>query len=312
MNRVAIITINYNNSADTIALLKSLLAQVGAGDFIYVLDNASALEDFEVLKSFVCEKSEKISLIKSDKNLGFAAGNNFVFEQICDEFKYVLFVNNDTLADENMLENLLECAQKNEVGALTGAIYCYPEKGKLWNAGGKLTWLDRKYFSQKKIERKIFKKQNFVRASFITGCLMLLEVEKIRKVLQKGKLFDERFFFGQEDFNLCVRLKRAKICVGAALEAVLYHKVSATIGEVSSNKINKNILHFAMRIVDRRNFSSKFGFVVWRAVYMILLRIKLRLGGYLGKEVRQIVRGVKKYGRGASVDKKVFEEIMRG
>lgn len=312
MKRVAIVTINYNSHADTVALLKSLLPQLTEKDAVFVLDNASETKDFAALKSFADDNSDKVDLIKSEKNLGFSAGNNFVYEKVCCEFEFVLFANNDTIAYENLLENLLVCAKKHRTGALTGAIYNFPQTEKLWNAGGKLTWLDRKYYSQKKVERESLRGKKYIKASFITGCLMLLDCKKAQKILQHGKLFDERFFFGQEDFNLCVRLKRAKVEVGTALEAVLYHKVSATVDKAAPSKLNKNILHFTMRVVDRRNLCGGFNFALWYAVYMVLLRVKLRVGGYSCKDVKKILRGVRKYSKGNHVDKKVFEKILRG
>ena len=310
MKRLAIITINYNNSEDTIELLKTILPQLSQKDSIYTLDNASAEKDLKALQNFTSQFPEQITLISSAQNFGFAAGNNLIYSQISQNYKYALFINNDTLASKNLLQNLIKTADLTSAAALTGVIYHHPKTEKLWNAGGKLTFLDRKYFKQKMAEKQIASGKSFVKATFITGCLMLINTAKIQKILIGGKLFDERFFFGQEDFNLCVRLKRAKLKTGTALKAILYHKVSATINEMSAAKSNKIILHFTMRIVDRRNLSNKFNFILWKFIYLKALRLNLCLNHTPKAMRKHILAQIKFFSKNHKICKDLFEKIL--
>ncbi|HSH20805.1 MAG TPA: glycosyltransferase, partial [Draconibacterium sp.] len=88
---VSIITINYNQIDVTKDLLKSLREISYREIEIIVVDNASPAGNPDEIKDAFPE----IQLIKSDKNLGFAGGNNLGIIQA--KGKYLFFVNNDTV-----------------------------------------------------------------------------------------------------------------------------------------------------------------------------------------------------------------------
>ena len=73
---------------------------------ILVLDNASTDNSIENVGRF-----ENISILKSDKNLGFAAGNNLALDECNSEF--IALLNPDAFPEPGWLENLLMAATAN-------------------------------------------------------------------------------------------------------------------------------------------------------------------------------------------------------
>ena len=122
----------------------------------------------------------------------------------------------------------------------------YSDRKKLWNAGGYFTFYgDKRYFNQKKVDRLKAHGKEVMDCEFLTGCFMCCRTE----LLQKYGLFTDKFFFGEDDFNFCMRMKKAGIKLGCALNAVLYHKVSSSMAKTSANDDYRNIVHFTNRII---------------------------------------------------------------
>ena len=73
--KVSIILLNYNTTNDVIECLKSL-DEINYPNYeIIVVDNCSRKEEISKLNNYVVLMN-KITLIESDKNGGFAYGNN--------------------------------------------------------------------------------------------------------------------------------------------------------------------------------------------------------------------------------------------
>src|ERR1035437_9364757 len=101
MKKVAIVTVNYNTESDTKQLLVSL-EKAKTPDFstdIIVIDNGSK-------DAFKLEDKDKVLLIRSEINTGFAGGYNIgIKEALKRGADYVLIVNNDTIIDPLLIVN---------------------------------------------------------------------------------------------------------------------------------------------------------------------------------------------------------------
>ena len=87
---LSIITINYNGLKDTCELIESL--PLGSPSIeVIVIDNASKDDEASIIEN--CYPAVKV--IRSNKNLGFAGGNNLGIKAA--RGKYLFFINNDTL-----------------------------------------------------------------------------------------------------------------------------------------------------------------------------------------------------------------------
>lgn len=98
---VSIITINYNGWKDTCELIASLNQFEEYPYEIIVVDNASKGDDVKLIKA-TCPDAIVVS---SDKNLGFAGGNNLGYQYAKGD--YIFFLNNDMVIKTPILENMV-------------------------------------------------------------------------------------------------------------------------------------------------------------------------------------------------------------
>ncbi len=111
---LGIAIINYNKYEKTIDCVNSILKTTQSDYKIYILDNGSANNSFDILKNEF-ERNNKIALVKSEKNLGYAVGNNLLIEMIkkdnCDS---VLISNNDILFENGTIDLLLSKLKESD------------------------------------------------------------------------------------------------------------------------------------------------------------------------------------------------------
>lgn len=138
MSKVAIVILNYLNYEDTIECIDSIQAMQYSICGIVVVDNGSGNQSYKILKTKY-QKHDKITVISSGSNLGFAKGNNIgmAYARKYLNADYVLAVNNDTIfTDQNYIDGLLNHHYKG-VGVLGGKIILkYGEQRPLICAGG--------------------------------------------------------------------------------------------------------------------------------------------------------------------------------
>ena len=89
---LSIITINYNGFKDTCELIESI--PFNNDMEVIVVDNASKEDE----ASAISERYPQVKVIRSDKNLGFAGGNNIGIKEAKGD--YILLINNDTYFKE--------------------------------------------------------------------------------------------------------------------------------------------------------------------------------------------------------------------
>lgn len=284
-DKTAIIILNWNGSKDTIETMQSLISTKCDYD-IYLVDNGSKAEDLTILKHGLnnitnyrevkiadLDYYKGISLIVSDTNLGFAGANNYVSERIAPFYDTITLLNNDVEVEPNFIDKMYETMERENLTAVTCDIRYYSDKKILWNDGGKFTWYgDRKYIKQAKIDKYIRDGKRFIITEFITGCCMMVKSEYIIN----NYLFSDKFFHGEEDFNLCKRLKANRHKVGVDLRGRIYHKVGSSLNYDKNDIkfLNKMIVHYTNRVVDMRDFYSKARWAIWRPFYCMLLLVK--------------------------------------
>ncbi|MBK8382120.1 MAG: glycosyltransferase [Ignavibacteria bacterium] len=90
--------------------ITSLFNQTFTDFEIIFVDNNSSDGSYDFMKENY--DSEKISLIRSEINLGFAGGNNLGFRHCKGEL--IVLLNNDTVTDKHWLKGLVECIESDE------------------------------------------------------------------------------------------------------------------------------------------------------------------------------------------------------
>ncbi len=268
MNKVFIVILNWNGGKDTLECLDSLLhcyITVKQNRIeIVVVDNGSTDGSVEELKNKNTEINNKFAIIENKKNLGFAEGNNvgikYALENGAD---YIFLLNNDTLANQNLVDKLLEAMENDKsIGIAGPKIYFAPgyefhkdrykneDKGKvLWYAGGIIDWKNI-YASHKGVDEVDHGQHDELsETDFVTGCAMMLK----REVFERIGLFDKRYFLYWEDNDFCQRAKRAGFKVVYVPQASMWHK------NASSSDKPGSTTHQYYQTRNRLLFGMKYG-----------------------------------------------------
>src|SRR6185369_1745681 len=103
-DQVAIVVLNWNRRADTLACLESLAQAEIGGAALYVVDNGSQ----DGSAAAVREAYPHVRVIALPENRGFAGGNNAGIRAALDAgAEGVLLLNNDTRVSPDFLAALL-------------------------------------------------------------------------------------------------------------------------------------------------------------------------------------------------------------
>jgi GT2 family glycosyltransferase len=261
--KLAILLVNYNSSLDLLAVIKQLEKEVkypkNCQRKIYVLENGSpkagereALQNLK--QSFrVPRFSDRLKLAHgrelfvSEKNLGFAGGNNFLLKKAkIDEPDLYLFLNPDTVVSPDFLKNLTNLTNLSNFGLASPKIYfapgfeTHPERYKkseigkvIWYEGGIIDW-GNVAGHHKNVDEVDSSHQSLVTShsptDFCTGCCLLAT----KKVMEKLGGFDETYFLNWEDVDLSVRAQRAGFKTVYVPSSVIWHKNAVSKGGTGS------------------------------------------------------------------------------
>jgi len=119
MERVAIVVLNYLNYKDTIECVESIAVDQYPAKEIIIVDNGSN-NDSQIRLEEKFRHNGDVHLVFSEKNEGFARGNNLGICYARDTLgcNFVLLVNNDTIFKQADMINTLMEAYEPGVGVL--------------------------------------------------------------------------------------------------------------------------------------------------------------------------------------------------
>ncbi|MBO4107235.1 glycosyltransferase family 2 protein [Streptococcus suis] len=118
--RIGIVILNYLNWQDTLECIESLRKQSSQEFEAVVVDNGSNNESVEKISDWISD-DKNIHLIGSEKNLGFANGNNLGINFLKTKYfiHRILLVNNDVIFDQvDYVEKLSKLTYPSHVGAI--------------------------------------------------------------------------------------------------------------------------------------------------------------------------------------------------
>ena len=258
----AIIILNWNGADDTLACLDSL--RKAEGDFrVYVVDNGSTDDSLQRIGAWLdAHEGLDAQLVPLDRNYGFARGNNMGLEVARENAPdSYLLLNNDTEVRPDFLTRLNAFSTKHpEYRVLTPKINFYYDKQKIWNCGGKLSFGFRKYYYAGQPNSAV-READYIPISFVTGCALFFYPELLD---EEGHLLTERFFFGEEDFELSLRMKEQGVPMACVLDSLIYHKVGASGDKMDG--AGKVYLHYLNRFIDVRIHKSAIFYNLWALV----------------------------------------------
>ena len=294
-NRLAIIIINYNNWEDTLECLASLQKSEYQEFDIILIDNHSqnasvkniqdwisesrlinigpvdrekVLLNFHVIDERDVEKKNNQSVntiifIRNDSNRGFAAASNQGIQMAARlGYDAILLLNNDTTVHSKSLGLLVDFLRYHpEYSIVTPRINYYYTPGKIWNCGGNLTWTgSRKYFTEKNLKSNHLS-DKIIPVSFITGCALMARTDLFQKI---GTL-SEKFFFGEEDYEFSLRIKKWHLKMACVVDSIVYHKVGGSEKlTFKKDRLAKTYIYYLSRFINLRSYYSTFHWEIWR------------------------------------------------
>jgi len=213
MVSVSIIFVNYNGREYLKDCLYSLEKQTFKDFEIIFVDNASNDDSVE----FVKRTYPKVKIIESEKNLGFAAGNNLGVRKA--KGKYIFILNLDTELDKNCLKELVSYIKKNKDIIICPKILLFDKRDKINTTGIAFHYLGFGWCDNLgKVDNQFKEKE----ITFPSGSAFLIN----KKIYNIMKGFDEDYFFYYEDDDLGWRLRLRGYKIMLVPKARIYHKYS--------------------------------------------------------------------------------------
>ena len=244
---VSIITINYNSLDVTCEMLESVRKFGGNHVEVIVVDNASKESPEKHLRIHYPE----VIYVRSEKNLGFAGGNNLGIKASKGDFLF--FLNNDAELTEGAIETLLKLFSTNSGIGIASPKICYhnarpgSEQDVIQYVGTThvhpLTARN-STLGEREVDNGQYQKAK--PTAYAHGAAMMVP----RKVLNKAGMMSEDFFLYYEELDWCEQIRKAGYDVWVEPNAKIYHKESYSVSKISALKtyyLNRNRLFFMRR-----------------------------------------------------------------
>jgi len=239
LDKTYTIVVNWKLPGDTIDCLQSLFDAGAVDGQILVVDNGSGDDSVEQLTAAF---GNRIQLLESDKNLGFAGGNNWAIEQaLAQGAEWILLANNDTVVASSFFDELRSAVTQHPDCSLIAPLILHYSDAKMeagtveaqqnrqetiWSLGDKLipgTLATRGVLRNQPLPDEL---PAFVEVDFLNACGLLIH----RDVFEQVGTFDLSYFMYAEDVDLCWRAQVAGFKLGCATRARMWHKVTRSTG----------------------------------------------------------------------------------
>jgi len=223
---------------------------------VIVIDNDSDTETKELLASY----GNKIKLITNAKNKSYSKANNQGAE--IAKGKYFVFLNNDVETMPGWLDSLEELFESNSSVGIQGAKLLYPND-TIQHAGivyGQLSLgLNLHYHIYLTAQSDAHHVSYSREYQMVTGALLSIRSELFNEI---GG-FDEGYFFGYEDLDLCLKTRKAGKQVWYNANCVAYHYESITKKSEGIDKFERWIKNpDSYDAKNHQYFMSKWGNII--------------------------------------------------
>jgi GT2 family glycosyltransferase len=248
MDLISIITVNYNQPVVTIEFLNSIKKNSNYSNIEVILVDNGYKEDHK--DSFMRAYPELI-YVSSEKNLGFAGGNNLGIKHAKGDF--FLFLNNDTEISNNLLTELSSELKRNSDIGMISPLIVYAEQPDTIQFAGftEMNYLTCRNKGIGSMEKNVGQYDNVSRKTFyFHGAAMMCRKSDLDSV----GLMEENYFLYYEEFDWCEKFKRAGKMAWFTGKTKIYHKESISVGKVS--KIKTYFMTRNRMLFIRRNTSS--------------------------------------------------------
>lgn len=273
---LSIVTLNYKKAHLTTRCIESLHTQfadeLAKGEIeVIIVDNDSQDDSVKTIEKEIKEKKYKhIDLIANDKNAGFGAGCNVGAARA--KGKYILFLNNDTVAKDRSIWEMAAYLDKHEEITIIGGQLRNPD-GSLQHSVGTFYTPVQATFLLLGLQRLGVVDKNpkdIQKVDWVKGALLMIRNDAFKKL---GG-FDENIFMYVEDMELCYRAQLVGYKIYFYPFTNVYHEEQGSSNRTFAIiQIYKSLLYF----YKKHRPYSEYLFL------KLILRSKARMLILLGK-----------------------------
>jgi GT2 family glycosyltransferase len=224
---IAVVVVNYRQTAATIACLESLVAHAGCPFDLYLVDNAAdqtSTDAFAELAAAFRGAGQAAILISNRENLGFAVGCNQALAPILAERRYaaVALLNNDTCVETDWLKRLVEPFAPERAVCMVACTMLDLERPEHVDSLGIVIYRSGIASNRKHLNEPLVGP---------CGGAGLYGTDMLRQIRARdGFVFDPDFFCYAEDTDLALRARFLGYSCAFAGDAVVRHHGQLSTG----------------------------------------------------------------------------------
>lgn len=261
--KILLVIVTYNGSKWIEACINSVLNGSLVPD-IFIVDNNGSDDTVEIIKN---KFSEKVTLIQSDKNLGFGKANNIGLRYaLQNNYDFVFLLNQDAFLEFNTLERLVEVSIKNNEYGILSPIHLNADGSKLEMYFSEfVNYRNNPYFYSDFVMKKAIK--DVYDFKFISAAAWLLPLNTLKNI---GG-FDPIFWHYGEDDNYCQRVLYHNFKIGVVTNTFVRH-------DTKIRQYNVDYLYSTRYFQDyEKNLQVKYGNINYQSHVDILLYERKKL-----------------------------------
>lgn len=245
-SEIAVVICNYNGKEYIIRCIDSLIKQKKQKADIYVVDNASCDDSVDVIKQAY---GDGVYIYINSENLGGSGGfGRGIRESIKKDYKYIMLMDNDAVADDNVIDSMYDYLEENQnVGMVGAKIMQLDNVNKIMDYAPTLNfdkfdneccWYDKEDSEEANIARE---------CDFIAATCAMVRTEVLKKV---GGMDEEHFIY-YDDIEMSYRIKLAGYKLISMGYVKAWHKSNV-------NQIPKNTFARYYFTRNRYRFFAKY------------------------------------------------------
>lgn len=252
---VKIIVLNWNGVAYLQACLSAVFALEYPAYEVLMVDNNSADNSVD----FVRERFPHAEILKNERNLGYAGGNNQALRSLAAD--YAVLLNPDVVVSPDWLDRLITAMEGDDAAGIGGCKLLYPDGRTIQHAGGVITHPQALPSHQVTLKVDGGQFEAAPDVDYVTGAAMAIKKE----VLESIGFLDEGYFLYFEEADFCTRARHAGYRVVYVPEATAVHDESAfsVKGSLSylqrfhSGRWRYLLKHFAISEILEESFAAE-------------------------------------------------------
>ncbi|WP_295938801.1 glycosyltransferase family 2 protein [uncultured Alistipes sp.] len=311
MSVAKIVILNWNGADHLRRFLPSVVAATPMDVEVIVADNGSTDNSLAVLGT----EFPTVTILRLDRNYGFAEGYNRALEQI--EADYYLLLNSDIETPLGWIVPILDTLERNpDIAVASPKLLSYMERTKFEYAGASGGFID--YLGYPFCRGRILKQIETDQGQYddqrdvfwVSGAAFCCRAD----VFHALGGFDADFFAHMEEIDLCWRMQLAGYRIRVVPQSEVYHLGGGTLTTDSPTKVFYNHRNNLAMLYKCSSRGQRMIVAVLRPALDLLAALSYLLQGR-GDNFRAVFRAYRdffKWHPGLSLKRKMVRQNIKG